>query len=686
MLANLELRNSVESNHAPAAPEQIFTRPSRDEPQSRRLLPMKLRRLSAAPLTNGPLMRHLAVITLLAFAALLAVGALATRIDILLHRDYLRGVIQSLEWLVLAVSTLWLAKTRPLLLAALWSFLIAVIAHSFCNLYWPSLRPGVPVQDYLLTDQVSSHYSFNLAKVYWRHIALVLLSSSAAASAYAAVSPTKQRQFKWLLGTVFALAFAVVALQTFYNLNFLAAGSGTAMIARRAPGLFEDSGASTVYYAALISGMFFLALFGPFTLKERILWVAATITATAFAYGTGGRIFFVSILVSGFVAVSLAGTDLLLRIRRKHSYQQHLLILGAATILVGIGFRASSQMRKVWTAFDIPHSLSRQGLWIWLTQLGNRIDPIRAVHMKVMLRAFIRHPWFGTGLGSFHVNYYEHLDWALATGGNKYADPPASFFLMIASELGLAGVVLIVVGCCLLVRAARLMLRASIGDGGLTKAQAAWQCAGVGILISLCCSFLIGAHLLFLSASSLLALGLFAITYPRHDPSIKRRWAARVLFSCALLLLTHCVILFCTAPRVPQFRWSVRGQAQVPVSPSVPIGTQGFVGGWIPSGGEVLYVGLPVRIFVEMPPEFYPLKVTATFVDQSGSELAISDYVVEAYDPHQPWRTFDLTTDRAAGCADSIGPEHFCSVRIVTKPVWSWDGQKMGFFLVKTAG
>jgi len=103
--------------------------------------------------------------------------------------------------------------------------------------------------------------------------------------------------------------------------------------------------------------------------------------------------------------------------------------------------------------------------------------------MKVMLRAFIRHPWFGTGLGSFHANYYENLAWALSTGGDKYADPPASFFLMIASELGLAGVVVILVGCWLLARASRLMLKASLGGGEFTKAQAAWHCAGAGILV-----------------------------------------------------------------------------------------------------------------------------------------------------------------------------------------------------------
>ena len=644
---------------------------------------MKLPGASVAGAASSFLMRHLATITLCAFATLVAVGALGTRVGPLLHQERLTDIVLGLVWSIIAVSSLWLARTRPLYLLAMWSFLLAIIAHSFCNLYWPSLRPGVPIQDYLLADEVSSNYSFDQAKIYWRHMALVLLSSTAAASAYAEVGALGRRRCLWFLAAVALLAFTVVGIQSYFSLSFLSAGSGSAMGNSRAPGLLEDSGASTVYYAALVSGMIYLGLFGPFAPGPRFLLVTAAIAGALLAKGTGGRIFFVSIGASGLIGLGLAAAGLLLRIHRRHSLLQQISILGASALLIGIGFKTSPQLRKVWSAFELPQSISKDGLWTWFIQVSHRIDPIRSVHMKVMLRTFAKHPWFGTGLGSFHSNYFEHLSWALSTGGSRYPDPPASLYLMIVSELGLVGVAIILTGLGMLTYVSIAMLKSAPDSSTSTKAQAAWNCAGIGVLVSLCISFVIGSHLLFLSASSALALGIFAVVLSKNMPKFRRSWAVATFFSCTALLLTHCLILFLSAPRVPQFRWAARGKAQVPLSLTVPISTQGFKGTWLSSGAEVLYDGRPVRIFVEMPPEYYPLTIAGTFVGPSGDELARKKFVVEEYDLHQPWRTFDLSVAGGEACAELVGPEHFCSVRIETAPVWSWDRQMVGFFVME---
>jgi len=312
-----------------------------------------------------------------------------------------------------------------------------------------------------------------------------------------------------------------------------------------------------------------------------------------------------------------------------------------------------------------------------------KIDPIRLVHVKVMLRSFVHHPLFGTGLGSFYENYFENLNWAISTGGAKYADPPASLYLMIASELGTAGLIFLAVSLGLLAKSVFSLIHKSTTTTTTTSREGIWHCAGVGLLISLGLSFLIGSPLLFLSVTTLLALGIFAIGLPTSEAGnwLEKRWLANTLFLCAGILSISCLVLLSSAPRAPAFRWHERGVAQVPLSLSVPIHTRGLRGTWIASGGEVLYQGSPIRIFIEMPQEFYPLTIKARFIGQNAEELITKTFHVDSYDKAQPWRVFVLAIDDPSICAIAVGPMHFCSIQIETEPVWRWSGQDIGFFL-----
>ena len=642
---------------------------------------MKHHGASVADATSSIFLRHLATITLGVFAALVAVGPLGTRLGPLLHQERLTNIVLGFEWIVIAASSLWLAKTRPVYLLVIWSLLLAIIAHSFCNLYWPSLKPGVPVQDYLLADQVSSNYSFDQAKIYWRHMAIVLLASTAAASAYAAVGTKKQRWFQWFIGSILVIAVAVVAIQSYCNMRFLSEGSGSAMGNRRAPGLLEDSGASTVYYAAMVSGMLYLGLFGPLRNKTKLLWVSAAFFSAFFAIGTGGRILFVSITLSGLAGLCLVTVGHLLRLHSKRSLWVPLATLSACVLLISAGIRSSKPLRHTWSTLSPPNSYSWPGLTNWLTDLCLRVDPIRTVHMRVMLRTISKHPWFGTGLGSFYSNFFENLSWAASTGGVKYADPPSSLYLMLTSELGLAGGIIIVTGAFLLTNAMLSMLRIPSDICQPAKSNALWHCAGLGILISLSISFMIGAHLMFLSVSSLLSMGIFAVAIHESRKTIKQRSILRCILICSTLLLTQCLILAISAPRVPEFRWRERGTPQTPLGLLLPISTHGLTGTWIASGGEVLYKGLPVTIYVEMPPEYYPLSVTSTFVGPTGVKLETKEFTLDHYDLNQPWKSINLYLAEPNACSNNVGPNNFCSIRVETSPVWRWLGQKVGFYI-----
>ena len=66
---------------------------------------MKLPGASVAGAASSFLSRHLAAITLCAFATLVAVGALGTRVGPLLHQERLINIVLGLEWAFIAVSS-----------------------------------------------------------------------------------------------------------------------------------------------------------------------------------------------------------------------------------------------------------------------------------------------------------------------------------------------------------------------------------------------------------------------------------------------------------------------------------------------------------------------------------------------------------------------------------------------------
>ena len=155
-----------------------------------------------------------------------------------------------------------------------------------------------------------------------------------------------------------------------------------------------------------------------------------------------GRIFFFSFglsLVILFFLLILRGI-----IRRNYSpFFASILIL--LTVLIVWKFAENRYPYAVHTFKQfqsIPEILNHEKPF---SELMRRVDPVRGVHMKAMIKAFSDHPVFGTGYGSFYMNFFEHRQWAQKGTGRSYADPPSSLYLMLLSEFGIAGVLLLLV-------------------------------------------------------------------------------------------------------------------------------------------------------------------------------------------------------------------------------------------------
>ncbi len=558
------------------------------------------------------------------------------------------------------------------------SALISLIAfNSFAQIYWPSLRIGVPIQDYLLHDQVSAHYSFDSAKIYLTNLTFAVFPAMASASAFPLIPLKRRRLSAYLVALGFIVNFVVIFYQTHINLSWLAAGSGTALSAQRAPGLLEDSGASTVFCSALVVGLFFVAVFGRWLPRVRFVWFVTFVIALVMGSGTGGRIYFVAVAGGVGIGVLLEIFRFLFTDRRLRTLLTGFVI---SAVVVFLLYWLSPHDRLATLVAAVPHSTD--GFFPWLNQRLLSIDPVRALHMKTMLKAFIDHPWIGTGLGTFYSNYQGNLAWALQTGGVVFADPPASFYLMLLSELGIVGILLISSFFVIMMGSCHRILVISDIQSRPAILRHEWRCFATGCLIGISVSFFIGTHLLFLSISSILGVIIFGLCIKDDGALLPSRHISSAIWICvALLFITNSYLIY-AAPRAPAFRWADRGKPQVPVSLIVPIDPHGRRGVWLSSGGELVYELRPIEVFLEMPPESYPLKLELELISGDGQVLETIVHEIGSYDKAKPWQIHTFDFNQKNSCPQIPTAANFCSYRLRTHPVWRWQGQSVGAFVI----
>lgn len=459
----------------------------------------------------------------------------SSRLPILLNLPVLSSI-----WVFLLSSTftvgvfiLWF-EARKLLAICLLIFGL-IWYHAFAYLFQPSLLPGIPVQDWLFPGSISANYSFNQAMIYLKNIAWIAIPCLAVKKSRKLPENFRRNIPLVALGSALFLNCIVASVQGLVSLNWLASGSGSALDAQRASALLEDSGASTVYFSMCVSAVAGAVLFYRRNLTTTLLTLFFLFFTLVSGAQTSGRIFF------GATAFALSVLGLLAIFRGlRHKETKRILttgvgLVGILVVLIALINWRMVHVDKVETFFG--KIAERSGSF---NDLLNALDPVRATHWRTMFKAFVENPLFGKGFGTFYSSYWQYLSWATQFGGDVYVDPPASVYLLLFSEFGLAGILSVIIFLGFTWKAAQFVVE--------NEKPSLFECCAIGIFLSACFSFLVGTHILFLSVSSLYFSSV--CLFPPLEFRRRYVWLAGAV---VLMLCGAIIRAYATAPRPPEF-------------------------------------------------------------------------------------------------------------------------------------
>jgi hypothetical protein len=603
---------------------------------------------------------------------------------------------EALGWIPSYVLTfvLWTQAIFGVVVLLRWSTRIAVfvlllfsavLLHSFCNIYTPSLRIGIPIQDYLLHDLVSANYSFNMAKLYLSNLFFFAPASLAIGLYWRRLSSASTAIFVLGIAVTILANISVIFWQGFTDLNFLAAGSGTAVAAHRAAGLLEDSGASTVYMGAIMAMLWAVAI-ATVNLAgiSRILIYGILILGVVSTHYTDGRIFYVSFL--GSVALISAGVAYRFVNSRATRFSWSKLAVGLALGGMGVAgtlYLGRDRLNSMYQKFaDAKLDENIGPIWGILKVT----DQARTSSYYTTYLTWLDHQNFGSGLGSYHAQNFIYASRLLNDLGlTPLVDNPANMYLTVLAALGMAGILLWIAYGQIIFRLVRASFAAKAREW--TPGEGSVLVGALAILLAISVSFMAGIHLIFVSFGSLFMVPFIACGILASHRIKDRKLFSRIGLASGLaiiILLGRSAYLAATAAPIPEFQWAELGKAQIPLPLRVPISPRENTGYWASNPAEILYDGSVVKVFVEMPKENYPLQVHTNLFDQSGKEAwsqtdAVDDYTLP--DPSRVY-SFEPGEEFKSKCANPT-PVSYCYLRISLSPRWIWEGQVIGPFIIK---
>ena len=313
-----------------------------------------------------------------------------------------------------------------------------------------------------------------------------------------------------------------------------------------------------------------------------------------------------------------------------------------------------------------------------------KMDPVRAIQMKTMVKSFMDNPIWGNGLGSYYSEFFQNKAWALQSGGYGGVDVPGNFYLMILAAIGLAGILVLMLGAGVCTRMIYEAVKPSRGPKASLD-ESAINAFALGVFCSLGVSFLIGTHIFFLSVSYVfglaLAWGIHLFFRSQKHRASDKLFIWGVFGVCGLLSLGILSNLT-SIPRPPSFAWEARNQPQVPVGLAVPIVPPGK-GSWVKDDTGLLLSSGDIEIFVEKPPQYYPQTVSVEIFGLDGKPLMKLSQTIEKYLMPKPGKTlkFSLSEEIQSTCLRAISPQSFCSYKVSTHPKWQWLGEDVAVFI-----
>ena len=567
----------------------------------------------------------------------------------------------------ISLPLLWKASRETVL----WQFAIGalILLHSWCSLYQPALRVGVKPQDWLLAGLVSSNYSFAQFKTYFFNV--FLLISPMIVALQNSGKEKKRMIDRTIVILLFCLAVNVVValIQGVVDLKILADGSGSAVTSGRAPALLEDSGASTVYFSSILSAVIAMTLFSLKTTIQRLIAMSLLLFMIWAASFSAGRTFFISLGLTATILILAKGFDLLRTDSRLRISRFALVTSALVMFALYLVRNNTSTLQPLLNLV----SLLASGEWE-ANQVANALDHTRKIHWLTMVKTWIDNPIFGSGFGMFYSNFFQNLGWAKLWGGDAPPDVPTSFYLLLLSEAGIAG--LLMIGYWLTIQWLNFKsLKNLLKNGSDTRLAA----LSLGLGISLTISFFVGTHIIFRSVSVTAAL-LIAIN--SDSSKVRSLKTLRILgFLIGGFLIAGIIKKVATAPPEPEFFWSINHVPQIPLGINVPIAPP-YPGRWLQSGVELAVTKKDIEIFIERPVQLYPAKVKIKVKLKNGKFFEESQ-TVDLINPLKPGSlmVFKIPEELIRCCLNVITPQDYCSMKISVSPEWIHNGKEVGYFM-----
>ncbi|MEZ4743556.1 MAG: hypothetical protein R3B45_14115 [Bdellovibrionota bacterium] len=303
------------------------------------------------------------------------------------------------------------------------------------------------------------------------------------------------------------------------------------------------------------------------------------------------------------------------------------------------------------------------------------VDRIRFGHQSTMWHSFKENPIWGWGLGWFYPNYLQYFD-LFKNKAILFSDPPASFYLMFLSDLGLSAIFIFFSFAVIFIFCLKNVFRYDSYDSLLLPS--------IGAMTSLLACWIIGIHFIFDSIAFLTAF-IITCLIAHFMRFASNRWKYFAIVGLALavaVLSLRSIFLIFNAPPVPEFLWNRRAKPQIPASLIVPI--QAPKNGYWLAAGVPYFVDNPkLQLFAEMPPGKYPLKIKMELQYTSTKVIATNIHQIDEYTLPTPGKSYwvDFSNHWIEHCPDKPTISDYCSIKVSVEPEWVWNKQPIGVYL-----
>ncbi len=582
-------------------------------------------------------------------------------------------------------------------------FICSIIIHAFANFYQPSLKLGTSIQNYILQGNITSDFEMTQTRLYIMFFVFFLFPSISFFS-----SLFKTNKFDNYTKVIFnSLLFCLILncitaiYQGIWNIRFLAQGSGTSVAANRPPGLLDDSGVASSFFAIMSSILISLIFDKKINLKYKTIFSVLFILNFLSGIMNNSRSFYIGLFFSTLIFFLFKILDYNQNKRFKLLIS---FILSSAFIIVIINFISKyKNISGLNRLKDLSHALQMNGSFFNRYSI---IDDQRSAHLQIMWETIKENFYTGTGVGSFASNFYYQYN-KMKFNQNISLDIPTNSYFSIVAELGIVGLLLILFILFLYISYIIKEKNNPIFFNNIyiliiTRTIPIW--GGIPFLIL---AFI--SYMFYIPAISYLACLILAPCLVAFLESKKSNEKIVSFFFLILsaYLLTISSYLAASAPPVPFFRWDKRGTPQIPL----PVGSlpqpQGQTeseklyfsnlinqifggssmlfrpggaseGQWFKPKTDFLAHLHDYRIFVGPENRQFPIEIAITFYSKNGV-IKNSNFTVH----YASWLHFSIPKEKEfESCFHDVSQSRFCYYHVSVSPPWEPTLLKsIGFYI-----